>query len=92
MESLVGVVTAVTSDITGAVVSVVDELSVSVLPEVEVVLLSEDLAVSSSSSPHEIIMRQKRNAKIMCKALLFFPSIREEWNKDCRVKFPKYYN
>ena len=63
--SLVGVVTAVTSEITGAVVSVVVVLSV------VVVAVSE---YSSFSSPQEMMVKLKRNMERMTsKCLNCFP-------------------
>ena len=66
--SLVGVVTAVTSAITGAVVSVVVVLSSSVV--VEVVEEPPSLLLLQ-----EMMMRLKRDMRIMDKTLFIFTSI-----------------
>ena len=67
MLSLLGVVTNVTSAITGAVVSVVVE---------EVVVVEDVLSVDAdeppSSLPHEIMVRLKRSTNKMYKILLIF--------------------
>ena len=63
MGSLLGVVTAVTSAITGAVVSVVVVVVLSVVPVAE---------YSSLSSLQEMIVRLKRDMRIMYKTLLIF--------------------
>ena len=54
-------------------VSVVVVLSLLVLElSVEVVLLLEDLSVSSSSPPHEIMAKLKSEIRKMCKNLPIF--------------------
>ena len=60
MESLVGVVTAVTSDITGAVVSVV------------VVVLSVVVFSASSSLAQEKMVRLIMDMRIICKIFFIF--------------------
>ena len=60
MESLVGVVTAVTSDITGAVVSVV------------VVVLSVVVFSASSSLAQEKMVRLIMDMRIICKIFFNF--------------------
>ena len=60
MLSLVGVVTAVTSNRRGAVVSVVVEFVLSLV------------LVCSSFSPQEIMVRLKMDMRIICKILFIF--------------------
>ncbi len=69
--SLVGVVTNVTSAITGAVVSEVVVVVVSSEVVVEDVL-SVDADEPPSSLPHEIMVRLKRKTNQMCKILFIF--------------------
>ena len=86
MESVVGVVTTVTSAITGAVVSVVVVVVLSevVLSSSEVVedVLSVDADEPPSSLPQEIMVRLKRSTNKMCKILFIFSPISNE-----RIRF-----
>ena len=84
--SLIGVVIAVTSVITGAVVSVV------VVVSFEVVVLSLDADEPPSSLPQEIMVRLKRNTNEMCKILFIFSPISNERRRFEELLFQHFTN